>query len=424
MHDIAGSRTLRFDRLPDTIVRTERRIRPPGPYAVPVSEAKPDALREFNRTRVLAAVHDGVPDRAGLCGHTGLARSTVTGLVRELIDDGHLVEDDAPAGADRAPGRPARRLRPAPRRDLVVAVDFGHSHCEVAVVDGAARVLAADRRPLDVDGSPDRALSHAVRTVRTLLRRIGHEATRVVGGAVGLPAPVDVHSGTVGDGNLFTGWVDRRPGEELAERLGLPFAIDNDANLGALAEATFGVARGVDDLIYVKAATGIGAGLLLGGRVHHGMGGRAGEIGHVPVDPAGGLCRCGNRGCLETLASVNQVLAAVQPRHSGPVTMAEVAALVDTGDPGASRVVSDAGRLIGRVLADVVNNLSPQMIVVGGDLALAGQPLLAGIRESVDRFAQPGLAKDLRLEPSSLGERTELLGAAALALTVAASPAS
>ncbi len=396
------------------------------PYPVAMPQSKPGparpfgsagaASRELTRTRILAAVRDGVSDRAELCAQTGLSRSTVTRLVRELVAGGELVEDTGPGDA-RTPGRPVKRVRPAPRADLVLAVDFGHSHCEVAIVDADGTVLAADRQTLDVDAAPEQAIRHAERTAQELLRRAGDgTAGRVVGGALGLPAPVDVRSGSIGDGNVLPRWVDRQPAHELADRLELPFTLDNDANLGALAEAAFGAGLGVDDLVYVKAATGIGAGLLLGGRLHHGARGRAGEIGHVPVDPAGGLCRCGNRGCLETMASLTQVLAAVQPRHDTTVTMTDVVAMIDAGDPGVRRVVGDAGRLIGRVLADVVNSLSPELVVVGGELAAAGAPLLAGLRESMDRYAQPGLAADVRLELGALGERSSLLGAAALAL--------
>jgi predicted NBD/HSP70 family sugar kinase len=386
-----------------------------------VVESKPagsaaNALRDLSRARLLDAIRAGASDRAALCATTGLARSTVTRLVRDLVDEHDVIEDDPPAHDARSPGRPVKRLRPAPRSDLVVAVDLGHSHCEVAVVDAEGTVLAADREALDVDASPERALRHAEHAVAMVLSRVGPQAARVSGGAVGLPAPVDVATGSIGNGNVLPRWVDHRPARELAQRLDLPFAVDNDANLGALAEAAFGVARGVADLVYVKVATGIGAGLLLGGRLHHGVRGRAGEIGHVPVDSGGDLCRCGNRGCLETMASMTQVLSAVQPRHDGPITMADVVALVEAGDPGARRVVGDAGRMIGRVLADVVNNLSPQLVVVGGELAAAGDALLSGVRESVDRFAQPGLARELAIELSALGERSSLLGAAALAL--------
>lgn len=377
----------------------------------------PDAVRAFNRARLLAAVRQGTAtSRAELCAVTGLSRSTVTAFVTELLHDGALIEGLNGAAPDGARGRPVQRLRAAPRTDLVVAVDLGHSHCTVGIVDASGAVLTEVSSALDVDSSAAQTLAHVQRTVAALVREVGPE--RLCGGALGLPAPVDVRSGSVGPGNVLPRWIHRRPARELEQAIGIPFAIDNDANLGALAEATHGAAQGVQDLIYVKASTGIGAGLVLGGRIHHGANGRAGEIGHVPVDPSGPVCRCGNRGCLETAASVRQVLTALRPRHGEGMTLARVVELVGEVDPGALRVVEDAGRLIGRVLADVVNSLNPEMVVLGGELATAGEPLLAGVHDSVERFTQPGVARDLRIELGRLGRRSELIGAAALAFAV------
>jgi predicted NBD/HSP70 family sugar kinase len=370
--------------------------------------------REFNRSRVLDALRAGrASSRAELGVVTGLSRGTVTVCVAELLAEGVLVEVDDPS-AGRQPGRPARRLQLAPRTDLVVAVDLGHSHCRIGIVDATGAVLLEDNTALDVDSSADETLTHAQHVIARLMTHGGR--SRISAGALGLPAPVDVATGSVGPGNVLPRWVDRRPAEELQATVGIPFALDNDANLGALAEATYGVARGMHDLIYVKASTGIGAGFLLGGRIHRGSSGRAGEIGHVPVDPNGPVCRCGNRGCLETVASVRQVLQALQPRYEGQLTIGRVVELVADADPGAVRVVSDAGRMIGRVLADAVNNLNPEMVAIGGELAAAGEPLLCGVRESIERYAQPGIARDLHIKLGALGARSELLGAAALAL--------
>jgi predicted NBD/HSP70 family sugar kinase len=381
-----------------------------------VVEGASNAVREFNRARVLRAVRDGTANSRGqLCAATGLSRSTITALVLELVGSGALVE--AADGGSARPGRPTRRLQLAPRSDLVVAVDFGHSHCRVGIVDARGSVLAERNGSLDVDASADRALDHARRSITALTAEV--DRARISGGAVGVPAPVDIRTGAVGPGNVLPRWIDRRPAQELEAATGIAFAVDNDANLGALAEATYGVGRGVADLIYVKASTGIGAGLMLGGRIHHGASGRAGEIGHVPVDPSGPICRCGNRGCLETAASVGQVLLAMQPRHGEQLTLARVIELVKQGDPGAQRVIGDAGRAIGRVLADVVNNLNPEMLALGGELATAGEPFLLAVHQSVERYTQPGIARELRIELGALAGRSELIGAAALALSAA-----
>jgi predicted NBD/HSP70 family sugar kinase len=374
-----------------------------------------DAVREFNVARVLAAVRDGAAtSRAELGAVTGLARSTVSGIVAELLAGGALVE--ATPDGDRRAGRPPRLLQVAPRNEYAVAVDFGHSHCRVGIVDSAARIVLDDARTLDVDASAEQALAHAGRMIDGLLAALGPDRSRVVGGAIGLPAPVNARTGMVGPGNVLPKWANRHPAEELQRRLGLPISVDNDANLGALAELEFGAARGLADLIYVKASTGIGAGLVLGGRLHRGSTGRAGEIGHVPVEPNGLLCRCGNRGCLETVASMTHVLATMQPRHDRPLSVAGLVELVAARDAGALRVLGDAGRLIGRVLADLVNNLNPELIILGGELSLAGKPVLDGVRESIDRYVQPVMARDLRVDVSGLGADAQLLGAAALAL--------
>jgi predicted NBD/HSP70 family sugar kinase len=376
----------------------------------------PDARRDFNRARILDLLRAAPASRAELCARSGLARSTVTGLVTDLIAQRAVVEILDERTPDRRVGRPARRLRLAPRDDLVVAIDLGHRHCRIGVLDSCARIIVDDYTAMDVDSSADRALGHASTVIADMLAGLGPDRSRVVGGAIGLPAPVNPVTGTVGPGNVLPKWVDRHPAAELQRNLGVPFALDNDANLGALAEIAFGVARGLSDLIYVKASTGIGAGLVLRGGLYRGSTGRAGELGHVPVDPAGPLCRCGNRGCLETVASVTQVLAMMQPPHERPMTMARLVELVSAGDVGANRVLGDVGRVMGRVLADVVNNLNPEMVALGGELSLAGAPLLAGVRESIDRYAQPGIARDLRIQLGELGADAQLLGAAALAL--------
>jgi predicted NBD/HSP70 family sugar kinase len=190
--------------------------------------------------------------------------------------------------------------------------------------------------------------------------------------------------------------------------------VDNDANLGALAEASFGAGRGLSDVVYVRLGSGVGAGLVLAGRLHRGTAGLAGEIGHVQVRPDGAVCRCGNRGCLETIAAEAALKALLRPARGHDVTRRELLGLVAAGDLGATRVVNDAGLAIGRVLADLCNALNPEAIVVGGELSDAGEPLLGGIREAIDRYALPGAAEAVKVVPGELGERAELLGALAL----------
>src|SRR3954449_5020680 len=255
-----------------------------------------EALREGNRARLVDALRrSGTASRADLARATGLSRSTVSSLVADLQERGVVAE----RGDDRTrAGRPGMLLALDPSAGAAVGVDFGHSHLRVAVADLSSTVLAERLEALDVDHRADEALDRAVQLVDAVLAEAGVARERVLGAGMGLPGPIDRRTGTVGSSVILPGWAGVRAGEAMSARLGLPVAVDNDANLGALAEIAVGAGRGLDDVVYVKIASGIGAGLVLGGRLHHGATGVAGELGHVQVRPDGAVCRCGNRGCL------------------------------------------------------------------------------------------------------------------------------
>jgi predicted NBD/HSP70 family sugar kinase len=179
---------------------------------------------------------------------------------------------------------------------------------------------------------------------------------------------------------------------------------------------TYGVGRGVRDLVYVKAASGIGAGVVIGGRLHHGATGIAGEIGHVHVESGGRVCRCGNRGCLETVAAAPALLALLRESHGEDLALGDLLELARDGDLGTRRVLADAGRAIGRALADACNILNPELIVFGGELAAAGEPLLEGVREALARYALPAAVAATRVTEGELGDRAGVLGALALVI--------
>jgi predicted NBD/HSP70 family sugar kinase len=202
----------------------------------------------------------------------------------------------------------------------------------------------------------------------------------------------------------------------MQARLGVPVELENDANVGALGEKVFGAARGVDDLVYVRVSAGIGAGLILGGRPYRGFGGVAGEIGHVLADPAGPICRCGNRGCLEAVASPPAVAALLERSTGEPVGVRRLLELLEAGDRDARRAVGDAGEAVGRALSMLVNVLNPELVVVGGDLAPAGAVLLEPIRAAIERHGVAPAAGAVRVTAGTLGDRAEVLGAAGLVL--------
>ena len=183
----------------------------------------------------------------------------------------------------------------------------------------------------------------------------------------------------------------------------MPVQVDNDANLGALGELVWGGGRGVKDLAYIKVASGVGAGLVIDGRIYRGPGGTAGEIGHITLDESGPVCRCGNRGCLETFTAARYVLALLRASHGPDLTMPRMVQLAREGDPGCRRVIADVGRHIGMGVASLCNLLNPSRVVLGGDLAEAGELVLGPIRESVARYAIPSAARQLSVVPGALG---------------------
>ena len=377
-----------------------------------------EALRELNKLRVIDALRQrGTASRTELARYTGLSRTTVATLISDLQASGLVVEDAESGGSEPAGrGRPPGLVRLDPSAGAAVGVDFGHSHVHIAVADLSSRVLAERRVAVAVDDDATTALNTAAELVDELIASTGLDRTRIVCAGMGVPGPLDRRTGEIGSTVILPGWVGLRAGEELSRRIGLPVEVDNDANLGALGELFYGAARGLSDFIYVKHSSGIGAGIVVGGRLHRGATGVAGELGHVRVADEVAVCRCGNRGCLQTVAGAVALLASLSAAHGRDITMRDLIDSVAAGDPGACRVVNDAGRAVGRVLASVCNVLNPEAVIVGGDLSVVGEPLFAGVREAIDRNALLGTAHAVEVKGGALGERAGVLGALALVI--------
>ena len=375
-------------------------------------------LRQSNRLRVIETLYNQPgTSRAELARTTGLSRATVSMLVEELEEANIVEEHDA--GEDIRPrntGRPPIPLSLVPSAAFAVGLDIGRQHVRVAVSDLSGTPVLDKWTPAEVDHAPMESLDLAHDLVRSALDATGVQPDRLLGVGMGLAAPINTVTGELEAYGILPGWEGIRPAAEMERRLGVSVQLDNDANLGALGEKVFGVARGVDDLIYVRLSAGVGAGLILNGLPYHGARGVAGEIGHVSVVENGLICRCGNRGCLETVASPVAVAALLERSSGRYVSVAEVLDLVRLGDRGAQRAVSDAGALVGRALAMLVNTLNPGLVVVGGELAGAGAVLLDSIRSSIERDAVMPASGAVNVTAGTLGDRAEVLGAAALIL--------
>jgi glucokinase-like ROK family protein len=299
---------------------------------------------------------------------------------------------------------------------LAVGIDFGHTHLRVAVSDLSHEVLAETRRELDVDHSAEEGLDAAVELVDQVLEEAKVDRSRVLGVGMGLPGPINRATGTVGSSSILPGWVGMDAAAEMERRLQLPVHVENDANLGVLAEYVWGSGRGHSDVIYIKLSSGVGAGLLLGGRLHEGAGGTAGEIGHTPAWQGTAICRCGSRGCLETVASARAIAEQFGASSGEPVSTQELLALTAEGDPAAARLIAEAGREIGVALAGLCNLINPDCVIIGGDLSAAGELITEPVYESIRRYAIASAAEQVTVVAGVLGERAEMLGALALVL--------
>jgi glucokinase-like ROK family protein len=377
------------------------------------------SLRELNRGRVIDALRGrGTASRAEIARATGLSRSTVSSIVSDLIEAGLLTEQAEATGVahGEAGGRPPVLLSLNPSAGLAVGVDFGHSHLRVAVSDLSHEVLAESWRELDVDHSAEEGLDAAAKLVDDVLKEAKADRKGVIGVGMGLPGPINRTTGAVGSSSILPGWVGVNAAMEMESRLGLPVRVENDANLGALAEFVWGSGRGHTDVVYIKLASGVGAGLLFGGRLHQGAGGTAGEIGHIPAQNGTAICRCGSRGCLETVASARAIAEQVGASRGEEVSPRDLLELISKGDPAASRLIGEAGREIGVALAELCNLVNPNCVIIGGDLSAAGEVITEPVLESIRRYAIASAAEDVKVVAGVLGERAELLGALALVL--------
>lgn len=384
------------------------------PSAAPSALRSPDP-RTTNLGRVLDLLRlsDGLT-RAEVGSHTGLSRSTVSSLLNELLE--RQLVHEAPDAARAAGGRPPAVLRLEPGAAAAVGIDVGKTHVRVVVVDLALGVLAEDLQRLDVPEHPQETLDLVVTTVARLLAASGTSPEDLLGAGLGLPGPVDRATGRLGSATILPGWVGLAPAAELAERLGCSVVVENDANLGALAESLHGAGRGSQVLAYVKVATGVGAGLVVDGRLFRGASGTAGEIGHTTLSNSGPVCRCGNRGCLEQLAGAPALLAQM---HEAGVELDGTGALLrlaHEGHAGARRVLADAGAHLGLAVANLVTLLDADRVVIGGEIGAAEELLVGPLRYAARSAAVTTAGRSIDIVAAQLGERAEALGGAALVL--------
>ncbi len=383
---------------------------------------------------LLTLLHQGPLSRARMAELTGLSTTTITNLMSELLAQGIVAEEGrepySPHGERHGAGRPRIPVSLVPSARYVVGIHFDVDNVRVALADLAGHLCPCYIAPQE--GRVEAVLDRAAGLVETALAESGIPPDRVLGVGVGASGLVDPDTGV----NLLSpslGWRDVPIRDVLARRLGLPVLVENNVRAMALAEAMFGAgrARGVDSLAFVYARVGVGAGLIVGGRVFRGSFGGAGEIGHMTMIPIGGAaCRCGNHGCLETLVSEPAIVAraarlaaddpssllAVRPDEAGTPAIDQVFAAARAGDEPTRAMLAECGLYMGTALANLVNVVNPDMIILGGLLAAGQDLLLPSIEIALRERAFAGLGRRVELRTATFGVNSGVLGAAALAL--------
>lgn len=303
----------------------------------------------------------------------------------------------------------------------LIGVDLGGTQLRVAVADDRGRLKTVERRPTEAARGRQHVIDRIVATVKEALEEDGTSPRRVRALGIGLPGPVDPAAGLVISPANLPGFKNVPLNRILTRATGIPSFLHHDAHLAALAEHRRGAARGASEMIYVTVSTGIGAGLLLRGELYAGAHGIAGEVGHIMVQRDGPLCTCGNRGCVEAIASGTGIARAARELAPGTPGSAlhglkspvaeDVARAARAGDALAKNILENAGIYLGIAIGTLINLFNPQLIVLGGSVIKAGAPLLRPMRTSMNASSWKASRRGLRIVPPALGDDAGLIGA-------------
>jgi predicted NBD/HSP70 family sugar kinase len=372
--------------------------------------------RDLNRTAILRVIGTSGPvARASIAQRLGLSPATVTSITRELIDSGLVrVADRAPS----AGGRPALLLELVAGAAAALGIKIAADHLVGVLLDLDAVVLKRYEASIDL-AAPD-ALAAVTTTLRAWLAD-AQQSAPLLGIGLGVPGVVDPACGRITA--PLIGWNDLPLRERLQHDLGVPILVDNDVNTLAISERLYGRGRGAENFITVTLGRGIGLGIVAGGDIYHGFGGGAGEFGHITVDPDGEPCTCGKRGCLEAVAADPALVA--QARAAGVIGRS---ATIDTlrrkaaaGNAGALQLFADAGAVLGRSVAGLVNVLSPQLVLVSGE-GTQGWPFYAAAFEENLRANLFPAFRSVEVEVDPWDDAKWAIGAAALVLRATFTP--
>lgn len=378
----------------------------------------------FSSAALFQLFRDGQPrTKAELAEITGLSRSTIQLRIGPLVELGLI----APVReAFSTGGRPSARLALNPKARAVAAVDFGATQASLAITDLSGSIIARTSAKIIIAEGPEACLSWMIKTIRSQLAALQLKEQNLLAIGIGLPGPVEHSSGKPSNPPIMPGWNQFDVPGFINHHLSAAVLVDNDVNIMALGEQKIAWPN-VENMIFLKASTGIGSGIISSGVLQRGAEGIAGDIGHVEISRGGAIpCRCGNSGCLEAMAAgpaLAETLTKVGLQFNGKAitTVSDVVAAAKAGELAAIQAVRQAGRDIGEVLTTCVSLLNPTLIAIGGSLAFAGEHLLAGVREVVYSRSMPLATEHLTIVQSRAGSDAGIIGASVMAIDYALS---
>lgn len=369
------------------------------------------SLREANRASLLDCIHRfGAMTQVEIAESTGLSTATVSNLVHELVDDGNLETQNTIRN-----GRRATLVAMSRKQGLGIGLQISRHECQLEIIDYSKTVIAEHILPLAYNHKTDTTLERAMVLINETLSNIGASPDEIVGIGVALAAPVDSRTHTIAVPGIIPGWEGVDIITPLSTAFHVPVVVDNDSNAAAICEARMGAAVGKTNFVYIHTDDGVGAGIMMNGELWRGVTGLAGEIGHIQVDPLGSICICGNRGCLNTVVDEQRLVSLLSVTH-GNMTMDDLVTASNNADPGCRRVISDAAVRIGNVCADLCISVDPEVVVIGGKLALAGSTFLDPFEESLQRLLFPSALTPIQVIPAHYPLTSTALGIAIMAI--------
>lgn len=371
-------------------------------------------MRQMNRSLVLNCVRvEGPISRSEIARQSGLSAATVSGLTADLIQEGLIFEQRS---GDSSGGRRPVLLSLKPDGGFVVGVKLMEDHLITVLTNLEAHILVDLNHPLS-ENNPQSVISDISKAVRDILHRSAIPSEKLYGLGVGLAGIVDQTQSILRYSPIF-GWQGLPLASMLKESVGVPVFIDNDVNTVTLTEKWFGVAQNLDHFLMVTIGRGVGLGIVVNGRLYRGQGG-AGEFGHIVMDPQGPLCSCGNHGCLETFIADPHLVRKAQkilPLNQTPESVEDLHLLGRQGHSSVLEIYHEAGEMLGRGLANLINIFDPQMIILSGEGVRSKAFFLSAMMEAVQAYKMPGMEEEINIHIDMLEDLAWARGAAGLVL--------